>query len=335
MSGINFSDTTPAALAGGLNVKWQSDANGNISAYISNAVTSVFGRTGAVVAASGDYTAAQVTNAVSSLGSYADPAWITSLAAAKLTGSPPAAVIAAAQTPWLQDVNAAGFRLLNAGNVGIGTTTPTTTLHIVSSLQPSVILKTASAQSNVLEFQDSAVTPNRWWIGQGLTSPTDGTFLIYDARQSVGRVCVTASGNVGIGTTSPPAATLEINGSVLCGSTGGAFLGNLYFNGSNWVYRTAGAGFALYADSGQINFFGASAGSAGTTASPLQLFKALSGMTIFMAPIGVSLPAPGNGAYEGALPNGSCLFTLTSNTSLTFRVKGSDGVIRQGSITLA
>jgi hypothetical protein len=51
-------------------------------------VTSVFGRTGVVVAASGDYTAAQVTNAVSTLSSYADPSWISSLAWAKLTGVP-------------------------------------------------------------------------------------------------------------------------------------------------------------------------------------------------------------------------------------------------------
>jgi len=42
-------------------------------------VTSVFGRTGVVVAASGDYTAAQVTNAVSTAGSYSNPAWLTSV----------------------------------------------------------------------------------------------------------------------------------------------------------------------------------------------------------------------------------------------------------------
>jgi hypothetical protein len=49
---------------------------------------SVFGRTGAVVATAGDYTAAQVTNAVSTTGSYADPAWITSIAFSKITGEP-------------------------------------------------------------------------------------------------------------------------------------------------------------------------------------------------------------------------------------------------------
>lgn len=52
------------------------------------AVDSVFGRTGHVVAAAGDYTAAQVTNAVSTTGSYANPAWITSLGWPKITGAP-------------------------------------------------------------------------------------------------------------------------------------------------------------------------------------------------------------------------------------------------------
>src|SRR5215471_11217501 len=52
------------------------------------AVSSVFGRTGAVVAVNGDYTAAMVTNAVDSSASYANPAWITSLAWSKITGAP-------------------------------------------------------------------------------------------------------------------------------------------------------------------------------------------------------------------------------------------------------
>lgn len=43
------------------------------------AVSSVFGRVGAVVAQSGDYTAAQVTNALSSTQTYASPAWLTAV----------------------------------------------------------------------------------------------------------------------------------------------------------------------------------------------------------------------------------------------------------------
>lgn len=48
-------------------------------------VTSVFGRTGAVVAATNDYTAAQVTNAVDSTSTYSDPSWLTALLSTKLT----------------------------------------------------------------------------------------------------------------------------------------------------------------------------------------------------------------------------------------------------------
>jgi len=51
-------------------------------------VQSVFGRTGNITAQTGDYDAAKVTNAVSTLGSYANPSWITSLAWAKITGAP-------------------------------------------------------------------------------------------------------------------------------------------------------------------------------------------------------------------------------------------------------
>jgi len=51
-------------------------------------VTSVFTRIGDVVAVTGDYTAAQVTNAVSTIGSYPNPVWIPSYAYSKLTGVP-------------------------------------------------------------------------------------------------------------------------------------------------------------------------------------------------------------------------------------------------------
>src|SRR5262245_21977057 len=53
-----------------------------------DAVASVFGRNGAVVAANGDYTAAQVTNAVDKTQFYADPSWITSLDWAKIANEP-------------------------------------------------------------------------------------------------------------------------------------------------------------------------------------------------------------------------------------------------------
>ena len=104
--------------------------DGAWTALPASAVTSVFTRTGAVIAASGDYTAAQVTNAVSVLGSYADPAWITSLAYSKITGAP---TIASIQTPWLQNISAAGFQLNNAGRIGIATSVPQSPLQVLGN----------------------------------------------------------------------------------------------------------------------------------------------------------------------------------------------------------
>jgi hypothetical protein len=51
-------------------------------------VTSVFGRNGDVTASPGDYTAAQVTNAVDSTQSYGDPNWLSSLDWSKITNAP-------------------------------------------------------------------------------------------------------------------------------------------------------------------------------------------------------------------------------------------------------
>lgn len=55
-----------------------------------SAVPSVFGRTGAITAQAGDYTAAQVTNAVDRTQAYANPAWITSLDWSKISAAPAA-----------------------------------------------------------------------------------------------------------------------------------------------------------------------------------------------------------------------------------------------------
>lgn len=50
-------------------------------------VTTFNGRAGIVIPTTGDYVAAQVTNAADVTGSYANPAWITSLAVAKISGT--------------------------------------------------------------------------------------------------------------------------------------------------------------------------------------------------------------------------------------------------------
>jgi hypothetical protein len=151
-----------------LGVKWITPAPGG--------VTSFNGRVGAVMPASGDYTAAQVTGAVNSGSTYADPAWITSLAWSKITGAP-AGAAPGAPTGSVQFNNAGSFAgsanlVWNGSALGIGTSTPDSTgvLHIVnaSSLARVFVDGYASGGANLIGRvgQGTAASPLPATAGQ-------------------------------------------------------------------------------------------------------------------------------------------------------------------------
>lgn len=80
----NISSHATRKVVHGLN---NADAAVEVIARIDTAgVMSVFGRSGNVVAMTADYAASQVTNAVDSTATYADPSWITSIAGGKVSG---------------------------------------------------------------------------------------------------------------------------------------------------------------------------------------------------------------------------------------------------------
>lgn len=108
---VPATSTTLGGVKIGANISVTADGTISVAAA---PVASVFGRTGIVVAASGDYDASMVTNAVSTLGSYANPSWISSLAWSKITGAPNF------QTPWLSDIDGASHMLSSASAIGIG-----------------------------------------------------------------------------------------------------------------------------------------------------------------------------------------------------------------------
>jgi len=92
--------------------------------------------------------------------------------------------------------------IANGANVGIGNTNPAAKLHVHSTTLP-IIISSSSGSSSMLEFQDGAATTNKWRIGSGSGTTTDGNFFIYDQRQTATRMVVDTSGNMGIGTTAP------------------------------------------------------------------------------------------------------------------------------------
>jgi len=86
-----------------------------------------------------------------------------------------------------------------SGSLGIGTTSPSTALHInmASGGLPKVRLQHSSTGNDTFE------------ITGGLTGVSNSGFGIYDVDESAYRLVIDSSGNVGIGTTSP-SAKLEI-----------------------------------------------------------------------------------------------------------------------------
>lgn len=113
------------------------------------------------------------------------------------------------------------------GNLGVGTTSPTSQLHI-KSVNPVLRLE-GSTTSGYLDFNDTRMNLH---AGSGYMSLVAGT---------VERMRISADGNVGIGTTSP-ARKLEVNGSVYVNSEGNGFVvdaanlsrfGFIKYSGSN------------------------------------------------------------------------------------------------------
>jgi len=189
--------------------------------------------------------ASNVVNAVSTIGSYADPAWLTSLSYGKLTGTPSAAQIGLFQTPWLSNINAAGFALSGLANLYLNATVNTGTLitHSAggsarwvygSNSDPE---STGNAGSNfvIARYSDagsylgSPVTIARTTgivnfsqtptvagvpIGGGVPAAPVNSVQWNNAGAFGGSAnFVFTNGNVGIGTSSPGAA-LQVQGSV-------------------------------------------------------------------------------------------------------------------------
>lgn len=271
-----------------------------------SAVTSVFGRNGAVVAATGDYDIAQVTHGVSSLGSYADPAWITSLSWGKLSGVP--------SNVGLWQLGTGNAIYYNNGNVGIGTASPG-----VGSPNPTRTYLTVSGSTGlgVLEFLtnladgDNAGVGQIAWTDRNSTAADKRVALIYtflsgstvnnrggamafytkaDGGSSTERMRLDNTGRLGIGTTSP-ACALHVQSSspdgvqlVLCQDAANTYsIGRLGSTGfltfAGYQASFSGYDFATTTSSGTVHALTiVNSGNVGIgTASPLNLLTVRDG----------------------------------------------------------
>jgi hypothetical protein len=128
---------------------------------------------------------------------------------------------------------------LNAsGNLGIGTTSPTTRLHVNSAGAAIATIQSTLAAGNT-NVETRYISTNRsWGVGQNIIQ-TSSIFEVADVTASATRLAIDSSGNVGIGTSSPSAKLHTQIGSGL--STGVKFL-----NGGS-------SGLQFYTDSNLAN----------------------------------------------------------------------------------
>jgi len=96
-----------------------------------------------------------------------------------------------------EDAASPAITLLANGNVGVGTISPQSTLHVTGHM----ILEGDSGVSRTLGFTNASGSTG-WSIGNGIIDNTHN-FRIYDNTAGQPRVTVNGSGNVGIGTSSP------------------------------------------------------------------------------------------------------------------------------------
>jgi hypothetical protein len=138
------------------------------------------------------------------------------------------------------------MRITNAGNVGIGTTSPNNAKLVISDTGSNKISIDGGTSQNGMRWE-AVGGANTFYLYNG-TSGTAG-FGLYNVNTAATPLWIQNGGNVGIGTTGP-IAKLHVNATNVLGGSSGDFTilstlqnsggsggNNLYEN--NWSYRTA------------------------------------------------------------------------------------------------
>lgn len=258
----------------------------------------------------------------------------------------PAADTIAASTAGVERL-----RVTSTGLVGIGTSSPAEELHITSAI-PTIRLEDSDdgSRAEILYNVGSGGLILRSDQGASATSASN-IIAVVDA---VERLRITSAGDVGIGTTNIVGESLgtqgkalslslssDINGNSTSNSvTGGGKLISLSgISGSN-NYTAASFGIHQTGSAEGVGEFRFSTGNGAGTLTERLRITSTGNVAIGTSSPNYKLDVNGTfgftpGASVTPADNGDVVFELTNNTTLTVKAKGSDGVVRSGTIVLA
>lgn len=183
-------------------------------------ISAVFGRTGSIVATTGDYTAGQVTNAVDQAQTYANPSWITSLAYSKLTGAPSLGTFASLNNPMttlgdimtggtsgapvrLAGVSAITREFLTSQGIGSAATAPFYSALLINDIPTGYPYANLSGTPSILSNPMTT-------LGDMLTGGASGAPVRLAGNSTVARQFMTSQG-IGSAATAPFLSALVIN----------------------------------------------------------------------------------------------------------------------------
>jgi len=126
---------------------------------------------------------------------------------------------AMAPYPWLTNGSNIYF---NTGNVGIGTTIPSSALHVVGGSEIARFQSTSTSKWIAL-YQDNNRKGMLWSVNNDIKLKSDAGGIAFQTGGTLtDHVVITADGKTGIGDTTPD-ATLDVEGTVVFGSGGKVF----------------------------------------------------------------------------------------------------------------
>jgi hypothetical protein len=219
-------------------------------------------------------------------------------------------------------------------NVGIGAIAPTALLHVLGSVPvPGSAVTTQSNVGASLLLTDSNATTgsggqiifgagnDAWRFASIRGYATNGGGncvgdLVFYARRNTTDTAfteamrITSAGFLGIAN-SAPQFQLDVtgNGRVSASLESTSLYANLYWNGSAWVYRTAGAGLLSIPDASGYALWFAPNGSAGAAANPIVMMRITNANNV-----GFGTNVPGNA------------FVVSKNTTAPRAMSYSDGI---------